>query len=286
MPVTNYLTVDGEILSEVRDTTTRDYVPDPLGSTLLLLDTTQTITDRFDWWPYGELRSHTGSSATPFGYVGTMGYYADQVSDRLYVRARYLRPQTGRWQTVDPLWPEQNAYEYAYAAPTTYVDDTGEEALAITIGIGILCPECVGIALAACAAAVVVVGVYKIGEALLSPPVVSPFPSQPWSGPKAPSQAQPKDQPKWPPFAKPWNPPRKRPWQRRSDFCTVAEGLCFRACIGVPIGPLPIEVAPGTHNGDCAAACRAAKKSVINPASFPTTRKPCKSVNLLKYLSC
>ena len=40
MSVVNYLTVDGEILSETRDGVERDYLPDPLGSTAALLDDT------------------------------------------------------------------------------------------------------------------------------------------------------------------------------------------------------------------------------------------------------
>ena len=49
-----YTTLDGEIVSENRRGVMRDYVPDPLGSTVALLDNTQTQTDTFSYWPYGE----------------------------------------------------------------------------------------------------------------------------------------------------------------------------------------------------------------------------------------
>src|SRR5947207_2497373 len=46
--------VNGEVLSENRGGVKRDYLPDPLGSTVALLDNTQTKTDTFTYWPYGE----------------------------------------------------------------------------------------------------------------------------------------------------------------------------------------------------------------------------------------
>jgi len=69
MATTRYTVIDGEILSENRAGVKRDYVPDPLGSTLALLDSTQTQTDTFSYYPYGEVASRTGTTATPFQYV-------------------------------------------------------------------------------------------------------------------------------------------------------------------------------------------------------------------------
>jgi RHS repeat-associated protein len=125
MGVVNYLTVNGEILSETRNGVERDYMPDPLGSTAALLDSTG-ITDTFTYWPYGEVRSHTGSSTTPFQYVGTLGYYTDSAA-RYYVRARYLQPEYARWQTVDPLWPRMKAYGYGWQNPTGVTDPSGKD---------------------------------------------------------------------------------------------------------------------------------------------------------------
>ncbi len=34
MPVVSYLTIDGEVISETRNGVERDYLPDPLGSTV------------------------------------------------------------------------------------------------------------------------------------------------------------------------------------------------------------------------------------------------------------
>ena len=85
--------------ARLRNSVRKDHVPDPLGSTVALLDNTLTVTDSWEYWPYGETRS--GGSATAFTFVGTFGYYKDTGS-RTYVRARNYRQNLGRWQTVDP----------------------------------------------------------------------------------------------------------------------------------------------------------------------------------------
>jgi len=66
-----YTVVDGEVIAEKRSGVRHQLVPDPLGSTIALLDNTQTQTDTFTYWPYGEEQSRTGTTATP-GVVGTI----------------------------------------------------------------------------------------------------------------------------------------------------------------------------------------------------------------------
>ncbi|MGV3618605.1 MAG: RHS repeat domain-containing protein [Fimbriimonas sp.] len=124
MPVTSYLTLDGAIVSESRAGVRKDYLPDPLGSTIALLDDTQTKTDTWSYWPFGEIKTKTGTASTPFQFVGTFGYYEDD-SGRTYVRARHYRPALGRWQTVDLLWPGQLPYGYVNSNPTSLTDPTG-----------------------------------------------------------------------------------------------------------------------------------------------------------------
>jgi hypothetical protein len=77
MGVVTYDLLDCEILGEARDGEERTYVPDPLGSTAALLDTSQNKTDKFLYWPYGEERSRTGTTETPFRFAGTLRYYGD-----------------------------------------------------------------------------------------------------------------------------------------------------------------------------------------------------------------
>src|SRR5438046_8296858 len=89
MPTVRYTTVNGEVIAEKRAGVRRLYLPDPLGSTVALLDNTQAQTDTFTYWPYGEERVRTGTTPTPFRFVGTAGYYRDSPT-RAYVRARSL----------------------------------------------------------------------------------------------------------------------------------------------------------------------------------------------------
>jgi hypothetical protein len=108
MATVSYTVIEGEIISENRGGTERDYVPDPLGSTVALLDSTQTKTDTFAYWPYGEERSRVGTAATPFRFVGTSGYSRHSDS-HIYVRARYLGCTSARWRTVDPYHMHKRA---------------------------------------------------------------------------------------------------------------------------------------------------------------------------------
>src|SRR2546430_11868769 len=96
MGTVRYTVIDGEIIAEKRNGVRSLYVPDPLGSTVALLDNTQAQTDTFGYWPYGENNGRTGSTATSFQFVGTAGYYRDN-STRAYVRERVLDIPSGRW---------------------------------------------------------------------------------------------------------------------------------------------------------------------------------------------
>lgn len=122
-----YTVIDGEVIAEKRDGVRREYVPDPQGSTIALLDDTQTKTDTFSYWPYGEEASRTGTTPTPLRFVGTLGYYRDSSSET-YVRARHLRPEQGRWLQEDKVVifvQDLNAYLYVYNRPTVYRDPSG-----------------------------------------------------------------------------------------------------------------------------------------------------------------
>src|SRR5881394_3831273 len=101
-----YTVVNGEVIAEKRAGVRRLLVPDPLGSTVALLDSSQTQTDTFSYWPYGEERTRTGTTPTPFRFVGAEGYYRDSAKEA-HVRARRLDKARGRWSTIDPVWPTQ-----------------------------------------------------------------------------------------------------------------------------------------------------------------------------------
>jgi RHS repeat-associated protein len=120
----SYTNFGGRIVSEKRSGTVRNYVRDTLGSTAALLDSTGTVTDTFTYWPYGEERTRTGSTATPFTFVGTLGYFKD-ASSRLYVRLRHMKSNLGQWASVDPVWPAQKPYAYVDCRAVQSVDPLG-----------------------------------------------------------------------------------------------------------------------------------------------------------------
>jgi RHS repeat-associated protein len=127
MGTVRYTVVYGEIIAEKRKNVRKVYVPDPSGSTVALLDNTQAQTDSFSYWPYGEVRSSTGSTPTPFRFIGTAGYYSDS-SNQSYVRARHLDVIKGRWLNQDPIGldgEDTNLYRYVENNPQTLSDPSG-----------------------------------------------------------------------------------------------------------------------------------------------------------------
>jgi RHS repeat-associated protein len=125
MPVVNYTTVNGRILHEDRNGVKTLFMPDTLGNVIETRNMdTGAQTSSTTYWPYGEVRTQTGTNPSPFGFCGVWGYYT-QAGQPTYVRARYYRPHLGRWQTVDPLWPWEDAYTYARQSPAKRKDYYG-----------------------------------------------------------------------------------------------------------------------------------------------------------------
>jgi len=120
-----YANVGGRIACECREGVVSHYVPDCQGSTIAQMDEAGTVTDTYDYWSYGEERFHGGPSVTRMTFLGMWGYVKDVLNKLYYVRARHLRPNLARWQTLDPLWPDMPAYGYVYSEPTVLADALG-----------------------------------------------------------------------------------------------------------------------------------------------------------------
>src|SRR5438132_937455 len=119
-----YEVINGEVIAEKRGGVRRCYVPDSIGNTVALLDNMQTQTDTFAYWPFGEVRTRTGTTGTPFQNGGTLGYYRDSTS-KTYVRRRHVDTAKGRWLTKDPLGfmsVDQNLYRLARNNVTSRTD--------------------------------------------------------------------------------------------------------------------------------------------------------------------
>jgi RHS repeat-associated protein len=119
-----YVTVHGRLREETRGGVTTRYLGDTLGSVIKTTDTSGNVSSTTTYWPFGEVRTQTGTNPSPWGFCGVWGYLTDAVS-RMYVRARHYRADTSRWLSVDPLWPRQSAYHYAADDPISNYDPTG-----------------------------------------------------------------------------------------------------------------------------------------------------------------
>lgn len=79
------------------------YLDDAIGSTTELINSTQMVTDRYIYDAFGNQRSATDTTKNPFRYVGQLGYYYDQDTGTINVRAREYQPTIIRWLSEDPL---------------------------------------------------------------------------------------------------------------------------------------------------------------------------------------
>ena len=99
---------------------------DGLGSTVNLTDESEVVQESYTYDAFGN-RLTTNTLTPPFLYVGQVGYYSDQETNDIYVRARIYAPKLMRWHSRDPigLGGGMNTYEYAASTPTHSIDPSG-----------------------------------------------------------------------------------------------------------------------------------------------------------------
>ncbi|MDA8235193.1 MAG: SBBP repeat-containing protein [Clostridia bacterium] len=109
----------------------RTYHYDRRGSTVALTDENGTVTDHFEYGPYGELLKRSGETATPFLYNGRDGVMTDP-NGLYYMRARYYNPETKRFISEDTFQGRYddllniNLYEYGNSNPIINIDPNGQ----------------------------------------------------------------------------------------------------------------------------------------------------------------
>jgi RHS repeat-associated protein len=107
-------------------TATRYYHADEQGSTLALTDENGAVTDQFSYSPYGKCTARTGTTQTPFQWLG--GIAVQNEGDGLYYMLnRYYSADMKRFIQQDPSGIDGGVNLYAYCVnnPTAYSDPFG-----------------------------------------------------------------------------------------------------------------------------------------------------------------
>jgi len=126
MGVTNYYSVNGQLLGEATSGVETTYMTDALGSTIGTV-TTAGLRNRYTYKPYGGQLSKTGADPDPrFTWNARSGYRVTNRSySEDYTRRRHVSTVTAQWTTRDPLWPRQAPYVYVAGAPQARSDPSG-----------------------------------------------------------------------------------------------------------------------------------------------------------------
>ena len=126
VPTANLLTGLGvdEVFSRTDAAGARFFLPDALGSTLALVDSTGTVQTDYTYEPFGATTSSGTPNPNPFQYTGRendgMGLY--------YYRARYYHPRLQRFISQDPIGfigKDTNLYGYVWNNPVNLIDPFG-----------------------------------------------------------------------------------------------------------------------------------------------------------------
>lgn len=125
------------LISQTKADKTLYYHYDLRGSTIALSDTSAYITDKFSYSPYGKLLTHTGSTNTPFLFVGKHGVMKEE-NELVYMRARYYHERLRRFVNRDTLIGEVgdfgslNRFGYVNGRSIIGVDPEGKVIFTIT----------------------------------------------------------------------------------------------------------------------------------------------------------
>ena len=104
------------------------FLSDALGSVRQVVDESGMITLAKAYEPYGKLMSSIGSGASAYGFTGEQ---QDNITNLVYLRARYYNSSMGRFLTKDSWQGDYqrplslNKWNYAYSNPAFNVDPSG-----------------------------------------------------------------------------------------------------------------------------------------------------------------
>ena len=113
------------------------YHTDAIGSVRMTTDPTGAVLERYDHLPFGELWDTPDPEKRQFAGKGS-----DAETGLDYFGARYLRAQSGRFTSVDPVMnisaaladPQRwNRYSYSVNGPLRYVDPNGKDPITVSL---------------------------------------------------------------------------------------------------------------------------------------------------------
>jgi len=101
----------------------RALLPDLLGSTVALADSSGIVQTQYTYEPFGNTTFSGQTSANPFQFTGR----ENDGTGLYYYRARYYSPTFGRFISEDPIEFEggPNLYAYVDNSPTNWQDPSG-----------------------------------------------------------------------------------------------------------------------------------------------------------------
>ncbi len=132
--LTYYVYTPGGLLLysiDAASSTHRFYSFDETGSTTMLTNDADTITDSYGISPYGDVVTAGPGNSTnnPFTWQGQLGVMQEPASKLYYARFRYYDSATARFLSRDPLFSpaprEVNPYQYAAGNPVANGDPMG-----------------------------------------------------------------------------------------------------------------------------------------------------------------
>jgi RHS repeat-associated protein len=110
--------------TDVPAATTRNFLPDALGSALALADAAGVVQTEYTYEPFGRTTATGASNTNPFQYTGR----ENDGTGLYYYRARYYNSQLQRFISEDPIefdGGDVNLYGYVYNNPLLFDDPHG-----------------------------------------------------------------------------------------------------------------------------------------------------------------
>ena len=130
-----WYTRGAELISQERGGAVSYYLTDGHGSVRQLADAEGSITDTYVYDAWGNLTASSGTTENSYLYCGEQ---LDSATGLYYLRARYMDPSTGTFNTADTYQGSRfdpvslHKYLYANANPVMYADPSGHEARSLS----------------------------------------------------------------------------------------------------------------------------------------------------------